>query len=401
MSTFTYRAIDPYGNTLNGAVQAPTLTDAQKLLSANRLRALSIEKKTSILDKINIFNEVSLKDRAIFARQLSTMISAGVPIVQAMHIIERQMTSKRFKTAIGEMIRDVEGGYSFSTALSRQEAIFDKVFISLVKAGEASGQLDKVFLALADRLENDTNFQAKVKGAMAYPAVILVVMIAMGTFVTVKIIPQLLPLFEDTKTALPFSTRLLIWLSSVLTHQWYIVLGVLIAFVVGLRYFLRTEPGKKFAATAQLKAPIIGGLMQGAYMTSFLKTFSLLIRSGIPIVEAIKLTADAIGNQIYQKILLDSIVKVERGVPLSTPLAEAPEFPILISQMILVGEQTGKLDEVLETLGRFYAEQTDTKVKSFASLIEPVIIVVMGGGVAFLVFSILGPIFAATQNAGG
>ncbi len=401
MPTFSYQALDPYGNTLSGVLQASTIADAQKLLSANKLRPLAIEKKASILAHFNPFGKVSLKDRAMFARQLATMISAGVPIIQGLRIVDRQVQSKKFKAAIAEMIRDLEGGQSFSAALARQNQIFDKVFISLVRAGEASGQLEKVLLSLADRLEHDTNFQSKVKGALAYPAVILVVMVVMGVYVTTKIIPQLIPLFADTKTALPISTHFLIWLSHFLTDQWYLALALVIVLATAIRLFLRTETGKNWFAVAILKTPPIGGLMQGAYMTNFLKTFSLLIRSGIPIVEAIKLTADTIGNRVYQRILLYTVSKVEKGVPLSTPLSETPDFPILISQMILVGEQTGKLDDVLETLGRFYEEQTDTKIKAFASLIEPVIIVFMGAGVAFLVFAILGPIFAATQNISG
>jgi len=401
MPNFAYKALDVTGATISGNISASTKLEAEQTVQKNRLRLISIEQQEALADKLLAFtNKVSLKDRAMFARQMATMISAGVPIVQSLLIIEKQITNKKFQEALHEMVRDVEGGHSFSDALGRQDKIFDRIFISLVKAGESSGQLDLILLAMADRLENDTNFQARVKGAMAYPAVILVVMVIMGAYVTVKIIPQLMPLFEGSGTSLPISTKFLIWLSDVLTHQWYFVILALIAFAFAVRALIKTAAGQMAYAKFMIRGPIIGSLMQGAAMTSFLKTFSLLIKSGVPIVDAIKLTAESVGNKVYQQSLLGTVAKLERGIPLSGPLSQDKDFPVLVSQMILVGEQTGKMDEVLNTLGKFYAEQTDTKVKAFASLIEPVIIVIMGAGVVFLLFSILGPIFAATQNMG-
>ncbi len=398
MKTFNYQAQSQSGAVINGVLQAPTKEEAQKALQSAKLKPLLVSEKSSVFDRIAFFNKVSLKDKAMFARQLATMIGSGLPLLQAIRIVEQQIENERFKVALQEMVRDLEGGYSFSVALSKHEKIFDKIFISLVAAGEASGQLETVLNELAERLENDTNFQAKVKGALAYPALILVVMVIMGIYVVVKIIPELMPLFEDTKTPLPISTKILIFMSNSLIKFWYLYITGVVGLFAGLRIFLASDSGQEWFSEGQLKVPLIGPLLKGAYMASLLSTFSLLIRSGIPIIETIKLTAEAVGNRVYKKVLLSAIPKVEKGVPFSTPLSQSPNIPIIVGQMILVGEQTGKLDSVLKTLARFYAQETETKIKSFSSLIEPVIIVIMGLGVAFLVLSVIGPIYTATQN---
>lgn len=404
MKTFSYQAQTQIGTLVAGFIQANDSGEAQKVLSSSKLKLLSIEEKQSLLSRISIFNKVSLRDKALFARQLATMISAGLPIVQAMRVVEQQLNNKRFKSALNEIMRDIEGGYGLSTALAKHDTIFDKIFVSLTHAGENSGQLDDVLNELADRLENDTNFQNKIKSAMYYPAFVLIVMMIMGIYVTVQVIPQLIPLFEDTGTQLPMSTKILIFFSTSLVHFWYVYIVGIIGLIIGGKVLLSTETAQDFVAKYSVKVPMIGPLLKGAYMTSFLKTFSMLARAGIPIIEAIRLTADSIGNRTYKRALLETIPKIEKGIPLSVPLSQDARFPFIIGQMVLVGEQTGRMDSVLATLGRFYANETEMRVKGFASIIEPVIIGVMGMGVAFLVFAVIGPIFAATQNmanAGG
>lgn len=344
------------------------------------------------------FNRVTLKERVFFARQLATMIQSGIPLDQALRIVFNQTKNSVMRRTIEQVIHDLQGGYSFSTAIAAQPNVFNKVFIAVVSSGEQSGKMDVVLKRLAEQLENEASFQGKIRSALLYPSFIFAAMIAVAIVMMVRVIPQLKSIFEEAGAALPISTRILITISDFMSQYWYLAILIVAGGIVGLRLFFGNTPrGRLLWNQIQIHTPIIGGLNQGAYMARMTRTLNMLVESGIPIIEAIKIVAEVLNNRIYYEGLQDVAAQVERGVQISAPMSKNPIFPVIVSQMIAVGEQTGRLGDILGNLADYYEEETANKVKGLSSLLEPAIILVIGGGVAFLVFSILLPIYNIAQ----
>jgi len=398
MATYTYQAQTPTGSVVTGTVEASSIEEVQNGLLAYHLKPLLVVEKRSLFDKLNIFARVSNKERAMLARQIATMVNAGISILQAVKTTRDQTNNQVIKKALGQIAADLEAGEPFSLAIAKHENVFDSVFVALVRAAEASGKIEEILKSLADRLENATNFENKIKSSLAYPSVIIVAMLGMALYVCIKVIPELMPLFEGSNTQLPLSTRFLIAFYNSLAHYFYLYILGVILIAAGVIIFLRSELGKEVSSKVYLKIPYLSELLKAVYVTTFLDNFSLLLKSGVPIIEAIRLVAEAMTNRVYRKILLDAIPEVERGVAFSAPIGRAPEIPPIVSQMIMVGEQTGKLDAILATLAQFYNEETNTRIKTLSSIIEPVVIIIMGLGVAFVVFAVMLPIYQASQN---
>ena len=340
------------------------------------------------------FNRISLKERVFFSRQLSTMIGSGVPLNQALNLLLVQTRNVVMRTTITTIIHDLEAGYSFSTAIAKHPHVFNKVYIAIIRSGEQSGKMDIVLKRMAEQLENEASFTGKIRSALLYPAFIFVAMIGVAILMMVRVIPQLKSIFEEAGAQLPISTRLLIALSDFMVQYWYLAILIVVGAAVGGRVFITsTGTGRTFWNHMQISFPVFGGLNQGAYMARMNRTMSMLVQSGIPIIEAIKIVADVIDNKLYYDGLIEVASQVERGVPMSVPLSQNPIFPVIVAQMISVGEQTGKLEQILDNLAVYYEDETGTKIKGLSSLLEPAIMLVIGGGVAFLVFSILMPIY--------
>lgn len=336
---------------------------------------------------------VPLRDKAFLARQLSTMLDSGLPLAQALSIIGIQTQNDLLREALASIVHDLEHGYPFSQAIAKHPKVFNRVFIAAVKAGEASGKLDVVLGELANQLEKDTEASAKIRGAMIYPVFILCAMAVVVVVMTVKIIPQLKDVFAENNAQLPWTTKTVIWLSDSMINYWWVYIIVILMLFYGARAYLKTVDGRQNWNKLKIKMPVLGQINQGVYISRFARTLGMLIGAGVPIIEALRIVADIMDNDIYRDGILEVVNEVSRGVPMSVPLQRNKNFPMIISQMALVGEQTGKMDEVFGKLAKYYEGQTDEAIKGVSSLLEPVVLVVIGVGVAFLIFSIIMPIY--------
>lgn len=345
--------------------------------------------------EIPFFNRVTIKDKAFLSRQLSTMLSSGLAIDRAVGVLATQTKKKAIKEALERIGKDLEGGQKFSAAVSRFPKIFDKVYVNVAISGEAVGKLADVLTHLADELEKQDNFVGKIRGAVMYPAFILVAMIGVVILMLVKVVPQLSQVFAESGVQLPWTTRFLVSSSNFFVNYWWLAILILIALIIVIRLVYLSKTGVYFINRLIINLP--GGVGQDIYMARFSRTLGMLVSSGTPIIEAMRITGDVINNAIYRDSLANVASQLERGIPISVPIEKDPNFPVIVSQMISVGEQTGQLDKVLDNLAEYYETQSDDKIKNISSLFEPVLIVIIGIGVGFIIFSILGPIYSIAQ----
>ncbi len=393
MAKFIYEAKNDKGQQVHGEVQATNETVAEKLLLRNKLVVTSLEPERSALAALFMVGRISVRNRSQFARQLATMIDAGLPLVQALSIILMQTKNASMHSIISSVIRDIEGGYSFSTALARHPLAFDRIFISIVHSGETTGKLDAVLLELATQLEKDSAFAGKLKSALAYPVFIVSAMIGVGVLMMIKVIPTIKGIFDEAGAELPFATRLLIGISDSMVKYWYIFIIATVGLLLLIRLGLATPSGKIFKDRFVLKAPIISGTVVSAMMARTTRTLGLLVGAGIPILESLRIVSDVVNNVVYKSGLDEVRAEVERGIPMSAPLMNNSNFPVLFGQMVAVGEQTGRVDTMLGNLAKYYTSETEDKLKNVSSLIEPIVMVILGFGVAVLIFAILIPIY--------
>lgn len=344
---------------------------------------------------IPFLNTITVKDRAFLSRQIATMLSSGIPLTDALKVMLTGAKNPRVVASLEQIIKDVESGLSFSSSIQKHPELFNSVYVAMARSGEASGRLEDVLSQMADNIELEQSIISRVRGAMIYPLFIVVAMIGVSILMLVSVIPQLQVIFEESHAQLPISTRFLIALSQFFIHQWWIALALLVIAFFAFRFYSQT-PGGVYLLN-QIQARLPGQLSESLYMSRFTRTMAMLIRSGLPIIESLDIAAAVMNNIIYHDSLLHAKTQVERGIPLSTPISQSKFFPVLVAQMIRVGEQTGRLDEVLDRLSTYYETELDNKIKSISSLIEPIIIVILGIAVAFLVIAILMPIYNIAQ----
>lgn len=401
MKKFLYKAKGANGRVVSGSVNAENEAAAENVLIKNNLVALEIipARVSASSSFANFFGRVNGKDRALFARQLATMIEAGLTLPKAIKIASTQARNDRIRNIYLDVYKDLEEGVQFSSALAKHPEAFDRVFVSVVGAGESTGKLDVVLAQIANQLENDNNFAGKVKSAMYYPAFILVALIAIGTYMLVKVVPTLKGIFDAQGAQLPVSTKMLISLSDFMQIYWYIVIAILVAVVVFFRYYLASEVGGQLKDRIEINIPGLNKIFKGMYLYRMTQVLSMLLGAGVPMLTSLRICASAVGNGLYEEAMLDIAKHVERGIPLSAQLLKEPVFPPIIGQMAAVGEETGQLDGVMEKVSQYYKEETDQLVKTLSTLIEPIILIIMGIGVAFLVFSVLLPIYQVSQLA--
>lgn len=398
MKTYLYKAKNSRGEIITGTVKAANEIDAENVLVKHNLIALDLtsEKSTGI-GVIGFGKKVSSKDRAIFARQISTMISAGLPLPKAIKITSTQARNEFLRNIYTEIFKDLEEGLSFSNALAKHPEAFDKVFISIVTAGESTGKLDVVLKQQADQLENDNNFIGKVRGAMYYPGFILVALIAIATYMLIAVIPQLKSIFDSAGANLPVATKMLLAISDFVRMKWWLVLVVVIIGGVILKLWSDSNSGARTKDQLQLSIPGIKKMYEGIYMYRFSKVMAMLIGAGVPLLDALKIGGSVMNNTVLESSIMTAASQVEKGVPLSVQLSKDPVFPPFLGQMASVGEETGQLDGVLNKVADYYEEATDQMIKAIATLVEPVVLILMGIGVAFLVFAVLVPIYNIAQ----
>ena len=345
-----------------------------------------------------IFSRVTTKDKAMLARQLATMLSSGIAIDQSFKILASQTPRAGLKRSFQAIVTDLEQGNNLAFSLSKHRNIFDPVFIAIVRSGESSGKLNVVLDQLAERLEQSDDFNSKIKAALYYPIFIILTMIAIVVLMMIYIIPQLKTVFEDNGLTLPWTTKLIISVSNFTVQYWWIELIVVAVLGVAIILLLRSTEGGNYWDRIKIKLPIVNQLFKLIYMARFCRTMSMLLQAGLPIMETIAITADVIQNHVFTVSLKAIAAQVERGIPMSVPMQKDKHYPTLVSEMVMVGEQTGKMGQILTKLADYYERETATMIKGLSSLIEPVIIVIVGAGVGFLVFSIIWPIYGIAQT---
>jgi len=395
---FKYTARANTGQIQKGNIQAKSKQEAITALQERDLIILDVlgREDTSIFNtQIAIFNRVKSKEMVAFSRQLSTLFSARIPLLEALRALARQTTNKYFSQIIFAIANDVEGGSLLSKALAKYPRVFSGFFINMVRSGEVSGGLDRSLNYLADYLEKQYYLNSKVRGAMAYPAFILGGFIIIGVLMMILVVPQLTSFLVETGQELPLPTKMLIASSKFISGiGGLIALFVLIGFVVGAIFAVNRVPRARLLLDlAKVKAPIFGNIFRGIYLARITDNLSTLIQGGLPILQALQVTADVVGNVVYKKIIEEAKENVRVGGTISSCFEDHSEIPPMVTQMVATGEQTGSVDEILKKLSSFYTKEVDATVATLSQLIEPALILVLGVGVAVLVASILIPIY--------
>ncbi len=401
MLTYRYTALSETGAASSGLIEAADEHQAADILRNRKLLITSLELKrqTDIMGMLGA-NKVSGKVLSTTTRQLATMVNAGLPLTQALEVLAAQLKPGFFKKTLEEIVRDIDGGLSFSRSLEKYPQIFPRLYISLIKAGEASGNLDKILVKLADSLESQAEFRAKVKGALIYPIIILIAMAGVMAVMMVFVIPQMKQVYESLDVDLPLSTLILVGISNLFTSQWYIMILLIVGVIAAYRWFASTLKGKYVISDTFAKVPIFGKLNHLVQLTQFIDTLALLISSGVPILDALDISKETLTNIRFQEAAASIAQSVEKGAALATAFERQPIFPRLVNQMTSIGEKTGKLDEVLLKVGHTFEEETNNTVKNLSTALEPIIMIVLGVCVGFLIFALLLPIYGVLGSIG-
>ena len=404
MLTYRYTARDSKtGEKVRAEVQADSEAAAAKLIHNAGLAPLEIVLKDaggqSPIAKLK--NRVKTKDKILFARQLSTLINAGLPLVQSLRSVFDQTESKPLKVVISQVINDVEAGSAFADALSRHPKVFNQIFISLIAAGEASGTLDRALERLAFQQEKDAEILAKVRGAMAYPAIVLVVMGGVIAFMVIKVLPQVESIYKGMQGAtLPLTTRMLLALSHFMIDFWWLCLIILGFLVFATTKWARSGPGKQVVDKAKMKSWPIGPLFMKLYMARFARTGNTLVASGVPLLQVLEISSKSINNVHIEASLLKAMDKVKGGKALSMAIENDPNFLNLVPKMLKIGEQSGAIEDMLGKIAEYYEKEVDNQIKTISTIIEPVMMVALGVIAFVLVSAILLPIYSLAGKSG-
>ena len=402
MRRYRYKAKNRNGEVVAGEVEASSALLAAKLVRQKGLVVFSlIPLSQNPLDVIaKLRDRITFGDLTVFTRQLATMINAGLPLTEALLIL-RSQSKASLQKVVGQVLADVEGGLALSSAMAKHPKIFTASYVALVRSGELGGLLDEVLARLADNMEKEQEFRGKVRGALIYPAIIVVGMFIVGFIMMIFVIPRLLSLYTEfgARIELPLPTRVLIFVSDILTKFWPIFLILTGGFVYGFQLYRKTPKGRRKTDELLFKIPIWGELQRQVVLTELTRTMSLMVGAGVSILEGLTISAEVVGNSIISDALKDVAKQVEKGFPVAYSFAKHPEaFPFILSQMISVGEETGKMDEVLSKVSHVFEVESDQKVKALTSAIEPVIMIFLGVGVGFLVVAIILPIYNLTTQ---
>jgi type IV pilus assembly protein PilC len=396
---FKYTAKNKHGETVKGKVEAVSKMQAVSTLFSRDLFVIdvsSLGQESGFFSKITR-PKVKFTDLVNFTRQLATMINAGLPLANALSILEEESENEMAKLT-ANLLKDVESGLSFSDALQKYPDNFSRIYTQLVKAGEAGGVLDEVLERLAITLEKDKDFKAKTKSAMIYPIIILIAMVVVVVVMMVAVIPKLTEMYDDFGAELPGMTRVFIGISDFMVKFWWILLLLVMAGVGLLRSYKKTKKGELVIDRWLLRLPIFGKMRQKIILTDFTRTLSLLLGAGVSLLESINIVAHAIDNAVYREELSEAAKQVERGVSLSTAVSRYEDFPPILHQMMSVGEETGKLDEILAKLSEYFEKESEYAVKNMTAAMEPLIMIVLAVGVGFMVVAIIMPIYSLTSQ---
>ena len=398
MPAFAWKGKNRLGEVQEGLIVSDTKDAASVTLKRNGIQIISIKAQQSAGTKG--FGKVKAKDLAIFTRQFSVMIDAGLPLVQCLEILGAQQEDKGFQKIIAAVRQDVEQGATLQTALSKHPKAFNDLYVNMVGAGEAGGILDVILQRLSGYIEKAVKLTAKVKSAMIYPIAVISIALIVVVIIMVKVIPVFSAMYEGLGSTLPLPTRICIGISNVLIRYSYIVIAFSVLIYFGTRQYYRTVNGKLQIDGLMLKIPVLGDILLKVAVARFCRTLGTLISSGVPILEGMDITARTSGNQVVQNAILKSKEAVEQGRNIATPLAETKIFPPMVVQMVGVGEATGALDAMLSKVADFYEDEVDNAVAGMTSLMEPVMIAMLGGIIGFIVVAMYMPIFQLANVVG-
>ena len=394
---FIFKAKNDAGQEREGLVEAMSWEAAAQILEKNGLTPITVkaQKESSVLIRSfqKIFEGVSQKELMVFFRQLATLIEARVPIVSSLKTIGDQSDNRYLRLIIQEIADDIEDGMPFSEALEKHQDIFSPLTINMIRAGEVSGSLQKSVTFVAENIEKNYELATKIKGALYYPIFVLTVAFVVGFLIVTFILPKITVLIKDLNVPIPWYTAILIWLGDFMNQYWWAVLFVVIAGVGAFVYYIRTEAGRREWEIVLLKIPVIGTLARNIYITRFAENLSALLNGGIPVVHALLIVSEVIGNRVFQGIIVKAAEEVKTGSVMSAVFLRTQEMPPIVSQMIRIGEETGSLSQVLKSVGSFYNQEVEATTKNLTTLIEPLLIVLLGIGVGILVVGILMPIY--------
>jgi len=398
MPFFDYTAVTSEQKQVQGVVDAATLDAAMSTLTDKGLLVVSLKARAEprgLGSELGIFNRVKVKDVVIFSRQLSVMVSATLPVVQALRILTKQIDNVSLKIIVSEVADAVDGGARLSDAFGRYPKVFSHFYVSMIRSGETAGKLDEVLSYLADQQEKDYDLMSKTRGAMIYPAFILFGLAVVGIIMMVYVVPKLTEILKETGTQLPITTRLLIGTSNFISAYWWAIILAVGGAAAALIYYRRSEAGRKQLDYLVLKAPIFGPvILQKIFLVRFTRSLSTLLAGGVAISEALKITGEVVGNEVYRDLILKTVKEVEDGNSIATIFETSEVMPTMVSQMLAVGEQTGRIDTVLVKLSDFYSREVDNAVSNLVTLIEPLVLMLMGVAVAIMVAAVMLPMYS-------
>ena len=399
MPIFRYKAKNEHGETVSGKVEAGNESQAASLLRTRKLLVISV--KSSAGESFSFINQLlsgaKQDDIVNFTRQLATMITAGLPLTDGLRILEAQ-SKPAMQKIISGIIREIENGSTFAKSLKEYPDQFSRVYVQLVRAGETGGVLDNVLERLADNLEKQKEFRSKTRGALIYPVIVIIAMLIVGAIMMIFVIPKLTEMYEDFGAELPIATQILIDISNFFVNFWWLMIILIVGGIAGFQSWIRTKSGRHSFDEFMLKIPVFGDLRQKIILTEFARTMSLLLAAGVSLLEALQIVTEAIDNILYREALGKASEQVEKGVTLAQSIGAYDIFPPILSQMMLVGEQTGKLDDVLLKLSRYFQAETEQAIKNMTTALEPMIMIVLGVGVGMMVIAIIMPIYNLTSQ---
>lgn len=405
MPTFVYTGKSSTGEAAKGELQAANLAQATAQLRRQQILPATItEKKGFSLSSINVPGfgpKVTTKDLVIFSRQFATMIDAGLPLVQCLEILASQQENPEFKKILIDVKSSVEGGSTFADALRKHPKAFDSLYVNLIAAGEIGGILDTILNRLSGFLEKAEKLKGKVKSAMTYPVVVILIATLIVTGLLIWVVPIFDDMFKGFGQALPAPTQLVVNMSNALKSSWYIIIGVIVGTAVAISRIYATPKGRKTLDRLMLKSPVFGDLLRKTAVARFTRTLGTMLSSGVPILEALEIVAKTAGNTVIEEAIMKARTSLSQGKTLAEPLIETKVFPGMVTQMIAVGESTGALDAMLTKIADFYEDEVDAAVDALTSMIEPLLMAFLGIVVGGLVIALYLPIFQIAGAAGG
>lgn len=401
MPRYSYSATKD-GKPLSGVIEAASKEAAITMITNQHARVLVIKQESTRFNFLKLKStKVKQKDLVIFTRQLSTMISAGVPLTRSLATLQTQTESKYFNTVIGTINKDIEGGMALGDTLAKHPTVFSEVYVNMVKAGEAGGILDEILKRLASQVEKDATIRKKIKSASAYPTVIFGITIIAFFGIMIFVIPKLGKIITDLggpDAKLPIYTQIMLSGSTFMQKNAVVILILSVALAIGIKRYISTPKGKYKFHGLLLRLPIISMIITKIAVARFARTFASLMSAGVSVLDALEVTGGAIGNKVIEAELKKAAKEVRNGKQLSEPLSASPYFPAIVSQMLSVGEETGQTDTILLKVADFYEEEVDAVIDGLSSLIEPIMIIVLGGVVGMIAASVMGPIASLSQN---